>query len=267
MLPFLIAAQLTTAEPPPSGLPPPPPPPLAVSPPPPPGLPPPPPPPSSALPPPPPPAPPAPGYPPGYGYPPAYGYPPYGYPPPPPPLEPPGEARERAEPDRAPHWFARLDIGLGPPGYSDETTTLALEGYGGTKLWGLVDGAYMLNHVLGVGGFAGFNYLTNTPQYAPQLSETAYFIGGEVPILVGSRGVGLLLAPRLGYAAGNLHTSGTAPFEPALAWGAEASLVSFKYHFELTVGYLRMLTDAGGQIDRSIDFGGLHFLIGGTFDG
>jgi hypothetical protein len=42
-----------------------------------------------------------------------------------------------------PSGFARLQIGLGPPAFSQETSLLRLEGDGGSKLWIEIDGGYM----------------------------------------------------------------------------------------------------------------------------
>ena len=221
----------------------------------------------SAAPPPPPPPPPATApYPYGYPYPYGpYGYP-YGYGYPAPEARPPPKPKP-AVPDRPVSWFVRMCIGLGPPGFSAETKLLRVEGYGGAKLWGMADGGWLFHENVGVGGWAAFSFWSSSPGEAPQLTENAYFLGGEVPLRLGSRAISLVLAPRIGFATGQLELLGDAAFQQALAFGADLGVTTFKYHLTGHVGILRAATGPPGEVGRDHDFGGLYFVFGGTFDG
>lgn len=215
----------------------------------------------------------APAPPPGYApypypyYPPYYPYGPPPYPgaqPPQPPAPPPPPP----EPERDVTWFVRLGLGMGPTAFSEQTDLLRLEGYGGVKLWAALDGGYLFHPNIGVGAWAAISRWSSSPyEQAPALGETAYFIGGEVPIRLGSRAVGVLLAPRIGFSSGEQSLGGDAPFQDALSIGAELSLISFKYHIEGSIGFLRASVPPPGELGRAHDLGGLYFLFGGVIDG
>ncbi|MBI4951284.1 MAG: hypothetical protein HY908_04570 [Myxococcales bacterium] len=227
-----------------------------------------------------------PGWGPPYAPPPGYGP---GYPPPegapaPPPV-----------PDADAgivHWFLRLGLGGGPAGFSPQTTLLALEGYGGGKVWATLDGAYMPHERIGIGAFMGLNSRSSEPstsgyyRSAPTLRDVAYFFGAQAPVLiVGSRDVALHATPRIGFVSGRLAFEedsseypvayGSAalapvaetPFQNGVLWGAELSLTSFTYHVGVALGLLRGVVGPTGDLGANHDHGGLYFLAEGSIDG
>jgi hypothetical protein len=165
-------------------------------------------------------------------------------------------------------WFARLELGLGTPGFSEESELLKLEGYGGAKLWVLVDGGYLFHPKLGIGAWGGFARWSSSPsERAPALNEMAYFVGGEVPIKLGSRAISFVAAPRIGFCSGQVEIGGDAPFQSAFAFGAEIGVASFKYHVGGSLGILRAPVSPPGELGRDHDFGGFYVVIGGLIDG
>jgi hypothetical protein len=212
-------------------------------------------------------------YPPGYapqypqqypqGYPQQYPYA-YGY-----PYAQPEKQRppKKPEPDRPVSWFVRAAIGVGPPGFSEQTSLLRLEGYGGAKFWATADGGWMFHENAGVGAWGALSLWSSSPGLSPELSENAYFLGGEIPLKLGSRDFSLVLAPRVGWGTGQLELLGDASFQHAFAFGADLGLTSFKYHLGGHIGILRAAVSPPGRIGRDHDYGGLYFLVGGSIDG
>jgi hypothetical protein len=237
MLPLLVAMQVAQPDPgaaPPQGAPPPPPPAVAPQP-----------------------------YPYPYGYP--YGYP---YPPPyAPPEATPAKPPRKPVPDRPVHWFARVAVGLGPPGFSEQTSLLRVEGYGGAKFVATLDGGWFFHENVGVGAWSALGLWASSPGESPELTENAYFLGAELPLKLGSRSVSLVLAPRLGWGAGQQEMLGDASFQHTIAFGGDLSVTTFKYHLSGHVGFLRAAVGPPGAAGRDHDYGGLYFLFGGTIDG
>ncbi len=194
-------------------------------------------------------------YPPPSPYPPAYPRPPESPPPTPPKPDPPVD------------WFLRAAIGLGPPSFSDESAVLKLEGYGGVKLWVMADGAYMVHPNIGLGAWGALSSWSSSPPDAPDFDEDAYFIGAEAPIRFGGRSIAFMAAARIGYATGQVQIEGDAPFQSALAWGAEIGVSSLRYHLSGALGFLSAAVGPSGEIGRDHDYGGFYVMIGGTIDG
>ena len=195
-----------------------------------------------------------------YPYPYPYGYP-YGYPP--------REARPAKKPvvDRPVTWFVRAGVGVGTPGFSEQTSLLRLEGYGGAKFWAAADGGWMFHENVGIGAWGALSLWSSSPGNSPALSENSYFLGPEVPLKLGSRSISLVLAPRIGWGTGQLEVLGDAPFQHAFAFGADLGVTSFRYHLSGHMGILRAVVDRPGAIARDHDHGGLYFLVGGSIDG
>ena len=164
-------------------------------------------------------------------------------------------------------WFVRLSMGMGPPGFSPQTELMKLDGYGAVKLWAELDGGYLFHPNIGVGAWAAISRWSSSPDGAPALGETAYFIGGELPLRFGSRTAAVVLAPRLGFCSGSMDLGGSVPSQHALAFGGELGVISFKYHLSASVGYLRASVPPPGELGRDHDLGGLQVLVGGTIDG
>ncbi|MCC6526971.1 MAG: hypothetical protein IT373_30265 [Polyangiaceae bacterium] len=235
-----------------------------------------------------------PGWGPPYGPPPGYGpgYPPPGYGPGYPPAEGPPAQPVPDEDAGVVHWFMRLGLGGGPAGFSRQTTLLALEGYGGGKVWATLDGAYMPHERIGIGAFMGLNSRSSEPNTsgyygrAPTLQDVAYFFGAQAPVLiVGSRDVALHVTPRIGFVSGRLAFEedsseypvaygSTAlapvvetPFQNGVLWGAELSLTSFTYHVGVALGLLRGVVGPTGDLGENHDHGGLYIMAEGSIDG
>ncbi|MCC6552809.1 MAG: hypothetical protein IT372_07275 [Polyangiaceae bacterium] len=207
--------------------------------------------------------------PPGYApYPYYYPYPPpYPYAPPP-PVAPPAPPPAQPAPEREVTWFARLELGLGTPGFSEETELLRLEGYGGAKLWATLDGGYLFHPNVGIGAWVGLARWSSSPHdVAPPLSENDYFVGAEVPFKLGTRSISFVGAPRVGFATGQVEIGGDAPFQSAFAYGVEIGVASFRYHIGGSVGILRAAVPPPGELGRDHDLGGFYVVIGGMIDG
>jgi hypothetical protein len=143
---------------------------------------------------------------------------------------------------------------------------LHLEGYGGAKIWVTLDGAYFVHPNIGLGAFAGLGTWSSSAG-AAGMSELAMFVGGQVPIKIGTRSFAFVGAPRLGYAAGRIELGGSASFQSALALGLDLGVVSFKYHIGGSIGFMRAAVPPPGDVGRDHDYGGLYVTIGGTLDG
>jgi hypothetical protein len=76
-----------------------------------------------------------------------------------------------------------------------------------------------------------------------------------------------MLAPRLGFCSGAVDLGGDVPSQSAVAFGAELSVISFKYHFGGSIGLLRASVPPPGELGRDHDYGGFYVLFGGSFDG
>lgn len=180
-------------------------------------------------------------------------------PPPPPP-----------RPRDLPAGFGRVQIGLGPPGFSPETSLLRLEGYGGAKLWVEVDGGYMigpLGHHLGGAVWGGVGrWFSPGGGSTPAFTEFEYFAGVEAPIRFGTRTLGVLAAPRIGVANGSFDLGGTSLSRPALVGGGQVSAISSRYHLSLSASYLTARVPTLGPIAPTHDLGGLFFSLGAIFD-
>jgi hypothetical protein len=171
---------------------------------------------------------------------------------------------------RLPSWFARAQVGFGPPAFSPETSLLRLEGYGGGKLWIELDGGFMTNlagrHV-GAGLWGGVGrWVSPGGASAPALSETDYLVGLEIPVRFGSRDLALLATPRVGIAHGSPDLGGEARLQSGFVWGAQASAVSSRYHLSASVTFLSAVIDPPGEVGRPHDLGGLYFALGGLLD-
>jgi hypothetical protein len=169
-----------------------------------------------------------------------------------------------------PSWFARAQVGFGPPAFSSETTLLRLEGYGGGKLWIEIDGGYMTSlfgrHVGGALWGAFGRWVSPGGASAPALSETDYLVGLEIPVRFGSRDLALLATPRVGIAHGSPDLGGDVPFQAGFVWGAQASAVSSRYHLSASVTFLSAAVEPPGSVGRPHDLGGLYFALGGLLD-
>jgi hypothetical protein len=203
-------------------------------------------------------------YPYGYGTPPSqpypYGYGPPGYAPPPPP-----------PPARGPAtWLVRAQIALGPPGFSEQTGLLRLEGYGGAKFWAEIDGGYFPRFASGNVGFglwAALSYWTSSSgDGAPRLEELSYFVGPELPLRFGPRELAFFFAPRVGVAVGSQSFGGDAPTQTGFAWGGQLGAVSSVAHLTFGINLLRAVIGPPGEVGRPHDLGGFYFSIGGLFD-
>ena len=194
--------------------------------------------------------------------------------------------------ERVTRWFLRLQVGGGPPGLAPESTLLALEGYGGAKLWAMIDGGYMIHERIGVAAWMGMNYRRSAPRTAgtstapsrtaPALVDVAYFVGAEAPILVvGTPELAFRATPRLAFVSGQLgfeaapdlygfvnpEQDATAPFQNGALWGVELSLTSFIYHIGGSIGLLRGVVGPTGDLGRDHDHGGFYVTLDGAIDG
>jgi hypothetical protein len=166
--------------------------------------------------------------------------------------------------------FVRLELGLGPAGFSENTALLDDMGYGGVKLWTTLDGAYMFHPNVGAGLWMGLNRRGASPQGRASLNEVAYFIGAQLPVkLVGKRALALHLTPRAGFASGDVTIDNGIESEAqgAFIWGGGLNLNSFKYHIGGGVSLMRAVREIQSPLALDHDYGGLYFHFGGTVDG
>jgi hypothetical protein len=190
-----------------------------------------------------------------------------------PPAGPVSAAPRPVEPDRAPEpvrFFARLDLGLGTAGFSENESLLRASGYGGVKLWATYDFAFMIHERVGAGLWTGLARRSAAPELGPALGEVAYFVGGEVPVLIaGRRAIALHAVPRVGFAAGKLASgdASNVDFQTALMWGGAVTLTSFDWHLGGTIAFMRASTGPAGEVGRDHDYGGLYFAVGGNLGG
>jgi hypothetical protein len=173
-------------------------------------------------------------------------------------------------PDRLSAGFGRFQVGLGPPGFSRETSLLRLEGYGGPKLWLDLDAGYMFGltgrHVGAAvwGGLGRWHSPGNGS--TPGLTELEYLVGLEIPVRLGTREIALFAAPRIGVANGTLDFGNNTPAHPAFVWGLQASAVSSRFHSAASVSYLSARIGPPGMVGRDFDLGGLYFSVGVLID-
>jgi hypothetical protein len=169
-----------------------------------------------------------------------------------------------------PAGFGRIQVGLGPPGFSPETSLLRLEGYGGAKLWIEVDGGYMISPLgrhLGGAVWGGIGrWFSPGNASTPAFTEIEYLIGLEAPVRFGTRVLSVLAAPRLGVTNGTFDLGGTNPFRPAFVGGGQVSAVSSRYHLSVSASYLTARVPTFGPIAHTHDLGGLFFSLGAIFD-
>ncbi len=195
-----------------------------------------------------------------------------------------------------PTWFARVTVGLGPPGFSENAVLLREQGHAPVKLWAAFDGAYAVHSRVGVGVWAGLSRGASRhagsaygiyPSGA-SLNEVGYYVAAQAPVRVwGDRDLALELVPRVGYAAGRLSwnleadesdspsVSGSsrearrleAPMQHTAIFGAAVTLTSYAYHLGLDTGLVFAPVGAPGELGQSHDFGGFYFAFGGTIDG
>jgi hypothetical protein len=172
--------------------------------------------------------------------------------------------------DPLPRWFARVQIGVGPPAFTEETRLLRLDGYGGVKVWFEADGGYMpelASRHVGVGLWGAISYLTSSPSdIADSLEELDYFVGAELPIRLGGRALALMFAPRLGFAGGKVSLGAGVPSQNAFVWGAQLGAFSSDYHLGGAIGMLSAAVGPPGSGGRDHDLGGLSVTVGGMFD-
>jgi hypothetical protein len=169
-----------------------------------------------------------------------------------------------------PSGYARAQLGFGPPAFSQETSLLRLEGYGGGKLWLEIDGGYMTSlagrHVGGGLWCAVGRWVSPRGGSAPPLRETDYLVGLEIPVRFGSRDIALLATPRVGIAHGSIDLGGDARLQSGFVWGAQASAVSSRYHLSASATFLSAVVAPPGEVGRPHDLGGLYFSVGGLLD-
>ncbi len=159
---------------------------------------------------------------------------------------------------------------MGTAGFSEHNSLLSTAGYGGVKMWFTLDGAYMLHRRFGLGLWTGLNLRSSFPNRGPSLSESAYFVGVQAPVLlVGKRAYSLHITPRLGFASGQLELDNDkdAKFQNTAMFGAAVSFTSFTYHIGGSVSLMRAPTGPPGELGRDHDYGGFYVSLGGTIDG
>jgi len=161
-------------------------------------------------------------------------------------------------------------MGFGTAGFSEHNSLLSTAGYGGVKMWFTIDGAYMLHRHFGLGLWTGMNLRKSHPNSGPSLSENAYFVGLQAPILIaGKRAYALHITPRLAFATGQLELDNDkdAKFQNTAMWGGAVSFTSFTYHVGGSLGLMRAQTGPPGEIGRDYDYGGFYVALEGTIDG
>jgi hypothetical protein len=168
-------------------------------------------------------------------------------------------------------WFARLELGLGSQGFSENSSLLNEMGYGGVKMWVTIDGAWMFHERVGAGLLLGMNRQSSQPENStPSLDVVSYFACVEVPILlVGNRSWAFYLTPRGGYAGADIEFDNDreADLLHTGTFGGAFTFSSFRYHIGATLGFMRTPTGAPGEAGRPMDFGGIYGAIAGTIDG
>lgn len=209
-----------------------------------------------------------------------YPYPyPYPYPHPPPygpaPLKAGqlGDSHPHAaavEGSRAPEpirWFVRASFVWGPASFfSAQLDALRKLGYRGFNLGGYIDGAYFVSEGVGLGLFGGY-VGSRDDGLLGELTQESLFVGGQLPLRLGTRGFSVLATPRLGFATGEVTLRGDAPNRQAFAFGGDLGFVSFSTHVGASIGMLYAGTSAGPGLRPSHDLGSFYFSISGLLDG
>lgn len=162
----------------------------------------------------------------------------------------------------------RLSLGRTITGKSDEDRLLEADGYEGARWLVGVDFARAATESLAIGGFATFGWRDVDPRYGgPTLHETIVTAGLQAPLVLGSRGVAVVLAPRFGWATGRTSLGRGGDWVGGLAYGAELGVVSRSAHFGVAAGWLRAIAPAPGDVGRPYDLGGVSLSIQGVLDG
>ncbi len=184
-------------------------------------------------------------------------------------------ARAKPRAERSPRWTTELSIGHQWIRGSEHQRLLETDGYGPSRLLGLVSGDYVLDAPFAVGAFSGIAWRQDGPEHGgPALSETIALVGVEVPLVLGGGGGYIRIAPRIGYANGrtSLHDGGSAV--GALALGGEVSGV-FSSHARrgprvdggASLGFFIAKSDAPGAFGGRYDLGGIHLSLVVGFGG
>lgn len=173
-------------------------------------------------------------------------------------------------PIRKVHWWARFEMGAGTYGFGPSNALFTELGYGGVKLWTTMDVAWMFHDRVGAGVLIGMNRRSSQPDNAPALNVASYFVTAQLPIrLAGDRLWAFYLTPRGGYAVGDQEFDNDTPtvINHMVTFGGALSFQSFAYHLGGSVAWMHTPAEAQGELGRSIDFGGLYFMLGATIDG
>ena len=172
-------------------------------------------------------------------------------------------------------YFGRLELGLGTRGFGENNQLLDEVGYGGLRFWATLDGAYMFHRHVGVGPWLGMNRRSSRPPdydrpFDRSLNEVAYFVGGQVPVLiVGERLYALHATPRLAFTSATIEIDNQvdAEFQNTAIFGGAVSFTSFTYHVSTSISFMHAPAGPPGEVGRDHDYGGLYFTLGGTIDG
>jgi hypothetical protein len=183
-----------------------------------------------------------------------------------PPDEPPDLGAEEAHVD--PKWFVRLGFGMGTINDSETKRALSLEGYGGERIWFPVDGAMLVHPNFGIGMFGAYGTRSSSATNgSPELHESTWVVGAQLPIVVRTDALWFVIAPRLGRATKTLSFHDAGSSVSGLAYGGEMSLVLPRIHLGFGLGFLRAPTSSPGAVGLGYDAGGVFFSISGVLHG
>jgi|RhiMethySRZTD1v2_1073278.scaffolds.fasta_scaffold05773_4 hypothetical protein len=180
------------------------------------------------------------------------------------------ETRSAEATDETPNWFVRASLGLGSVPRSDQRDLFDVNGYenSGIRWHNVIDAAGFPWPHVGLGGFAGYAWRTVEPKYGgPDLEESIFRLGAEVPVTAGTPAYRFILAPRLGVVHGrqSLHDDGDFVTGPLV--GAAAGLMFPKIHLGFQFGWYYAPVPASGHLGERDDFGGVDFSLAVYFDG
>jgi hypothetical protein len=179
-----------------------------------------------------------------------------------PPVEPP-EDRKRAR------WFGRVSVGGGFFFSTDQTRMMAKENYTlRGRLWLGTDAAWMATRYIGLGVFGAAALSSSEPkQGGPTLTDEAYMVGAQLPLVLGNEHVWFATTPRAGICWGYLGFTDHINSMVALTYGMDFSLLIRKAHIGISTGLQSAPTVVPGRLGRHYDLGGYYVLLTGVFDG
>jgi hypothetical protein len=169
-----------------------------------------------------------------------------------------------------PSWILNVSAGIGTTPHSPQADLLGADGgYGGTRFLLSLDAAWHVHRRIALGIWSAGMVSTSQPDdNAPRLNELAWFVGPGIHFRTEVSGVAFFVSPRIGGVYGGMGFGGVGNTSWAFAYGLDLTVAPARA--KLPVGITLGLIDAPTPRvanGREHNFGGLHLMLTGAFDG